>query len=107
MYFLNGDHIRVVTPITVNGVIPKLDEHGMQAYKETFLPLTAKKFIEEQNLNLPNHLKKIIEIISDKDEQPAPHQADQTETVVSKPEEAKRFHRLGRPHLNTVVKTQQ
>lgn len=103
MNFLNGDHIRVVTPITTNGVIPKLDEQGQQAYKETFLPLTAKKFIEEQNINLPNHLKKIIEVITDKDEQPAT-QPVETAAMVSKPEGAKRFHRLGRPHLNTLVK---
>lgn len=103
MIFLNGDHIRVVTPITIDGVIPKLDEQGTQAYKETFLPLTAKKFIEEQNINLPNHLKKIIEVISDKDEQPATQPAESKQQVLGT-EEVKRFHRLGRTHLNTLAK---
>jgi hypothetical protein len=84
MDFLNGDHIRVITPITTDGVIPKLDEQGTQAYKETFLPLSAKKFIESQNHELPNHLKKIIEVVRNDVAQPAAEPAETADQVGGK-----------------------
>lgn len=62
MTFLNGDHLRVVSVITEDGVRPKLDESGRQMVKETLLPLTAKKHMEERNRELPNHLKMKIEV---------------------------------------------
>jgi hypothetical protein len=71
MDFLNSDHLRVVTPVTTNGVQPKLDDRGTQVYKETLLPLSAKKALMEQNNNLPNHLKKTIELVSN-EAAPAP-----------------------------------
>ena len=62
MTFLNGDHLRVVSVITEDGVRPKL-VNGTQVFKETLLPLTAKKHIEERNRELPNHLKMKIEVV--------------------------------------------
>ena len=62
--FMNGDYLRVVSPITVDGVQPLLDDEGKKVYKETFLPITAKKVIEERNLKLPEYLKKKIEVVS-------------------------------------------
>lgn len=69
MYF-NSSYLRVVTPVTEDGNRPKLF-NGQQVYKETALPLSAKKHLEEQNRNLPAHLKKIIEVVSNDEDQPA------------------------------------
>lgn len=62
MTFLNGDHLRIISVITEDGVRPKL-ENGQQMYKETLLPLTAKKHMEERNRELPKHLKMTIEVV--------------------------------------------
>lgn len=62
MTFLNGDHLRVVSVVTVDGDRPKI-ENGQQKYKETLLPLTAKKNLEERNQGLPKHLKMQIEVV--------------------------------------------
>jgi hypothetical protein len=61
---LKGSYLRVLTPITTNGTNIKL-EKGVAQYKETFLPLTAKKELEAQNRSLPEHLRKEIEVVSD------------------------------------------
>lgn len=61
-FFFNGDHLRVVSVITEDGVRPKLID-GQQMYKETLLPLTAKKNMEERNQGLPKHLKMTIEVV--------------------------------------------
>lgn len=75
MYF-KSSYLRVVTPVTEDGNRPKL-YNGQQVYKETALPLSAKKHLEEQNRKLPSHLKKIIEVVSNDDLQPAvTNQAD-------------------------------
>ncbi len=65
MIFPKGT-LRVVSPVTEDGNRPKIDPDTKQAiYKETFLPMTAKKALEEQNRRLPNHLKKSIEPLDD------------------------------------------
>lgn len=64
MTFLNGDHLRVVSPLTTDGTTLKYGEDQKVMYKETFLPLTAKKELLLQNTRLPAHLKKKIEVIS-------------------------------------------
>lgn len=67
MYF-TGSYLRVTTPVTTNGVIPKLQD-GRQVTKETFLPLTAKKKLEAKNRRLSKrgfqHLVSTIEVVSD------------------------------------------
>lgn len=67
MYF-TGSYLRVTTPVTTNGVIPKI-VNGQQAYKETFLPLSAKKAMEKKNARLLRngfkHLVSQIEVVSD------------------------------------------
>lgn len=68
MYF-KSSYLRVVTPVTEDGNRPKLF-NGQQVYKETALPLSAKKHLDEQNRKLPAHLKKIIEIVSSEETQP-------------------------------------
>lgn len=63
MTFLNGDHLRIVSVITEDGVRPRLDETGRQMQKETLLPVTAKKHMERRNEELPKHLKMKIEVV--------------------------------------------
>ena len=63
MIFPKGT-LRVVSPVTEDGNRPKIVD-GMPVYKETFLPKTAKRALERQNNNLPNHLKKKIEVLEE------------------------------------------
>lgn len=63
MQFLKEGYLRVTSPLTIDGVRPKYDQRGQMMYKETELPLTAKKYMDEQNRKLPDHLKKKIEVI--------------------------------------------
>lgn len=57
-----GNYLRVSTPRTLDGVTPLLKDEKLQ-YKEDFLPLSAKPFLEAQNKDLPDILKKKIEIV--------------------------------------------
>lgn len=68
MYFANS-YLRVVTPVTEDGNRPRI-VNGQQVFKETALPLSAKKMMIEQNKNLPVHLRKIIEEVHNSDVQP-------------------------------------
>ena len=60
-----GSYLRVSSPITSNGTNIKLDETGRAMYRETFLPLSARKELENQNKKLPEHLRKKIEVVHD------------------------------------------
>lgn len=68
MYFKNS-YLRVVTPVTEDGNRPRI-VGGQQVYKETALPLSAKKHLIEQNKSLPVHLRKTIEEVHNNDVQP-------------------------------------
>ena len=68
MYFTSS-YLRVVSPVTEDGNRPKI-VNGMPVYKETALPLSAKKMLMEQNRNLPNHLRKTIEEVHNEEVQP-------------------------------------
>ena len=57
-----GSYLRVLTPRTSDGITPLL-VNGSLVYKEDFLALSAKKYMEEQNSHLPDILKKKIEVI--------------------------------------------
>ena len=67
MYF-QGPHLRVSTPVTSNGIIPKM-EGGQIAYRIDFLPMSAKAALEKKNQRLvkagQGHLQMKIEIVSD------------------------------------------
>jgi hypothetical protein len=67
MYFKNS-YLRVVTPVTEDGNRPRI-VNGMPVYKETALPLSAKKHLVEQNKSLPVHLRKTIEEVHNNDVQ--------------------------------------
>lgn len=68
MYFKHS-YLRVVTPVTEDGNRPRI-VGGQQVYKETALPLSAKKHLIEQNKSLPVHLRKTIEEVHNNDVQP-------------------------------------
>lgn len=76
MYF-TGPYLRVTTPRTTNGLIPKLN-NGQQQFKETFLPLSARKQLERKNARLVKrgfkHLVATIEVVGDTPPKPAPAQ---------------------------------
>lgn len=68
MIFPKGT-LRVVSPVTVDGNRPKIVD-GMQVYKETYLPKTAKRSLDNQNKRLPEHLRKKIEVLGEDYVQP-------------------------------------
>lgn len=71
MSFTDTKHLLVTSVQTEDGLRPKLDEKGQQMYKETQLPLTAKRHMEKRNALLPNHLKMKIEVVEPTPEEPA------------------------------------
>ena len=68
MYFTSS-YLRVVTPVTEDGNRPRI-VNGQQVFKETALPLSAKKHLMERNRNLPQHLRMTIEEVHNNDVQP-------------------------------------
>lgn len=58
-----GPYLRVITPRTADGNRPLIGDDGKQETKESHLPLTAKKHLEEVNKNLPKHLQHKIELV--------------------------------------------
>lgn len=64
-------YLRVLTPQTTDGTNLRYDESNERAIKkETHLPLTARKFLEAENEQLPDQLKHKIEVVDG--EEPAP-----------------------------------
>jgi hypothetical protein len=58
--FFSQKHLRVETPLTTDGVTLAYDENSQVKKRITYLPMSAKRFLEKQNANLPNHLKATI-----------------------------------------------
>lgn len=96
MQFFKEGYLRVITPLTIDGVRPRYDQQGRVMTKETELPLSAKKHLERQNQNLPDYLKKKIEVI--KADQAAEGNTDTVDTSGPKPGK-KRFNQIGTNHL--------
>jgi hypothetical protein len=63
MKFLKEKHLRVKSPITIDGLTLAYDAFQRPRYNITHLPITAKPHLEKANKKLPQHLKKIIEVI--------------------------------------------
>jgi hypothetical protein len=61
--FFKGNYLRVLTPKTVDGNRPMIGYDGRVVYREDMLPLSAKRAIESRNAQLPDHLKKKIEVV--------------------------------------------
>lgn len=55
-----GNYLRVLTPRTVDGITPQMVNDRL-VYKEEFLPLSARPYLELQNKDLPEILRKKIE----------------------------------------------
>lgn len=72
MYF-TGPHLRVTTPLTTNGMIPKI-EMGEQQFKTDFFPLSARKAFEgKRNRLIKNgfkHLAPEIEVVGEEISKP-------------------------------------
>lgn len=58
-----GSYLRVTTLKTVDGTMPLIID-GKPQYKEDFLPLSARAHLEAQNKDLPEMLRKKIEVIN-------------------------------------------
>lgn len=63
MSLFKGDYLRVLSPVTSDGMVPVMDHDGKVKYREDHLPVTAKKMLEKKNLKLPQHLRKKIELV--------------------------------------------
>lgn len=63
MSFFNGNYLRVLTPQTIDGINLAYDANQRPIFKETHLPLTARKHLERKNEKLPAQLKKKIELV--------------------------------------------
>lgn len=64
MSLFKGSYLRVLSPKTTDGRTPMLDNEGRIVYAETPLPVTAKRDLELQNKDLPDILKKKIELVT-------------------------------------------
>lgn len=60
-----GAYLRVLTPITNDGTNPLYDEDRQPRYKESHLPLSARKHLERNNNRRPNQIKHIIEEVGE------------------------------------------
>lgn len=63
MSHFQGSYLRVRTPKTIDGLIPKMGYDNRPLYKESHLPLSARKHLERKNKKLPKHLQHIIEVV--------------------------------------------
>lgn len=80
MYF-NGTYLRVLTPRTTNGMIPKT-VNGEVQYRETLLPLSAKKQMEKKNARLTKHgFKHLVSIIEEVGTEPVKPKAVKPESA--------------------------
>src|SRR5687767_3264498 len=61
--YTQGSYLRVLTPRVTNGTNLQIGADGRIDYKEAHLPISAKRKMEEYNRKLPNHLKKVIEVV--------------------------------------------
>lgn len=82
MEILGKSYLRVKTPVTTDGVNTKI-ENDRAVYKTTHLPISAKKFLDIENANLPDHLKHKIEVIDENSKPIIP-----AEKIVRQPEAA-------------------
>lgn len=47
-----GPYLRIITPVTSNGIIPVTGEDGKVKTEESFAPLSARKHLEMENNRL-------------------------------------------------------
>lgn len=63
MSLYQGDYLRVMTPETTDGMTPVIGLDGRVVYRQDDLPLSIQKELEKENLKLPMHLRKKIEVV--------------------------------------------
>lgn len=78
MAYFEGPYLRVLSPRTEDGISLLTDEQGRVVHKETFLPITAQRELEAQNVKLPKHLRKKIEVVGSATSQQKKAQPAQT-----------------------------
>lgn len=60
----DSSYLRVLTPRTIDGMNVKYDDQRQVMFKETHLPVTARKYLLEENMSLPEHLHHKIEEVA-------------------------------------------
>lgn len=68
MSLFKGSYLRVLSPKTTDGRTPMIGADGKVVLKEQHLPISAKRDLEIQNKDLPEILKKKIEIVNGDEE---------------------------------------
>lgn len=63
MSYFQGNYLRVLTPQTIDGINLAYDKNNQPIFKETHLPVTARKHLDKKNLKLPIQLRKQIELV--------------------------------------------
>lgn len=67
-HLLGKKYLRVLTPQTIDGTNLKYSDDGERVLrKETHLPVTARKFLEAENANLPEQLRHRIEEVENEE----------------------------------------
>lgn len=62
MSLFSGNYLRVLTPETVDGITPRMENDKM-CFTEQHLPVTARPFLEQENNKRSDVLKHRIELI--------------------------------------------
>lgn len=62
-HFFPGDYIKVLKPVTVDGLNVAMDENFRGQFKEVHLPITALPDLQLQNSKLKDAQKMRIEIV--------------------------------------------
>ena len=74
MFQLSGNYLEIKTPVTTNGIIPKI-ENGRVVYKTTYAPLKARKAFQRVYNKYPEALRPIMKNVT-VDEIPEEHLPD-------------------------------
>lgn len=83
---MKAPYLRILTPQTTNGVNPIMGPDGRIKYRESHMHISAQKRMEKKNAMLPQHLKHVIEVVSDDQQPPTlPIKAPQPAAQASKP----------------------
>lgn len=56
-----GEFLRILKPVTKDGVNLKYDDDMQPIYKESHAPVSSKKYFEAENVRLPSQLRMVIE----------------------------------------------
>lgn len=61
MFTFDQDHLRVLKPVTTDGLNLALDKEGKRRMKTVYMPLSAEPYLIKRNAKLPDNLKLVIE----------------------------------------------